>query len=115
MASGKKTLLFFGLIRPYKGLKYLILAMGDIVKSIDCVLLVVGEFYEPKEQYLSLIKQLGLEKHIVIRDEYVKNEDVFLYFFSSYVVVLPHVMCTQRGIVQNAFRLNKPVIKTNVG
>jgi len=115
IAPGKKTLLFFGLIRPYKGLKYLILAMAGIVKSIDCVLLVVGEFYEPKEQYLSLIKQLGLEEHIVIRDEYVKNEAVSLYFSSADVVVLPYVTATQSGIVQIAFGLNKPVITTNVG
>lgn len=115
IAPDKKTLLFFGLIRPYKGLKYLILAMADIAKSIDCVLLVVGEFYEPKEEYLSLIKQLRLEEHIVIRDEYVKNEAVSLYFSSADVVVLPYVTATQSGIVQIAFGLNKPVITTNVG
>jgi len=79
------------------------------------VLLVVGEFYEPKEDYLSLIKQLGLEEHIVIRDEYVKNEAVSLYFSSADVVVLPYVTATQSGIVQIAFGLNKPVITTNVG
>jgi glycosyltransferase involved in cell wall biosynthesis len=111
----KKTLLFFGLIRPYKGLKYLIQAMADVTKSIDCVLLVVGEFYESKEEYLSLIRQLGLEQYIVIRDEYVKNEAVSLYFSSADVVVLPYVTATQSGIVQIAFGLNKPVITTNVG
>jgi glycosyltransferase involved in cell wall biosynthesis len=115
IALDKKTLLFFGLIRPYKGLKYLIQAMSRVVKSIDCVLLVVGEFYESKEEYLTLIKKLGLEKHIVIRDEYVKNEAVALYFSSADVVVLPYVKATQSGIVQIAFGLNKPVITTNVG
>ena len=115
IAPDKKTLLFFGLIRPYKGLKYLILAMAEVAKSIDCVLLVVGEFYESKEEYLSLIKQLGLEEYIVIRDEYVKNETVSLYFSSADVVVLPYVTATQSGIVQIAFGLNKPVITTNVG
>jgi glycosyltransferase involved in cell wall biosynthesis len=111
----KKTLLFFGLIRPYKGLKYLIQAMADVTRSIDCVLLVVGEFYESKEEYLSLIRQLRLEEHIVIRDEYVKNEVVSLYFSSADVVVLPYVTATQSGIVQIAFGLKKPVITTNVG
>jgi glycosyltransferase involved in cell wall biosynthesis len=112
---GRKVLLFFGLIRPYKGLKYLIHAMAQVVKSIDCVLLIVGEFYEPKEEYLSLIEQLGLEEHIVIRDEYVKNEMVSMYFSSADVVVLPYVSATQSGIAQIAFGLNKPVITTNVG
>ena len=103
------------MIRPYKGLKYLIHAMARVVKSIDCVLLVVGEFYESKEEYLTLIKELGLETHIVIRDEYVKNEVVSLYFSSADVVVLPYVTATQSGIVQIAFGLNRPVITTNVG
>ncbi len=111
----RKTLLFFGLIRAYKGLKCLIRAMAIVAKSMDCVLLVVGEFYEPKEEYLALIKELELEAHIVVRDEYVKNEDVPLFFSSADVVVLPYVTATQSGIVQIAFGLNKPVITTNVG
>jgi glycosyltransferase involved in cell wall biosynthesis len=111
----KRILLFFGLIRAYKGLKYLIQAMARVTESLDCVLLVVGEFYESKEEYLKLINDLGLEAHIVIRDEYVKNEAVSLYFSSADVVVLPYVTATQSGIVQIAFGLNKPVITTNVG
>ena len=50
IAPEKKTLLFFGLIRPYKGLKYLIQSMADVTRSLDCVLLVAGEFYESKEE-----------------------------------------------------------------
>jgi glycosyltransferase involved in cell wall biosynthesis len=115
IAPDKKTLLFFGLVRAYKGLKYLIEAMPRVVESIDCVLLVAGEFYEPKEEYLSLIRELGLEKHIVIRDEYIKNEAVSLYFSAADAVVLPYVTATQSGIAQIAFGLNRPVITTNVG
>jgi glycosyltransferase involved in cell wall biosynthesis len=111
----KKVLLFFGLIRPYKGLKYLIQAMARVIQVMDCVLLIVGEFYEAKEGYLALIRTLGLEDHIVIRDEYVKNELVSLYFSGADVVVLPYISATQSGIVQIAFGLNKPVITTNVG
>jgi glycosyltransferase involved in cell wall biosynthesis len=115
ICSDKRVVLFFGLIRAYKGLKCLIRAMAKVVNSIDCVLLIVGEFYESKEEYLTLIKELGLEQHIIVRDEYVKNEAVSLYFSSADVVVLPYVTATQSGIVQIAFGLNKPVITTNVG
>jgi glycosyltransferase involved in cell wall biosynthesis len=89
--------------------------MKRVVKLIDCVLLVAGEFYESKEEYLSLVKQLGLQEHIVIRDGYVSNENVSVYFASADVVVLPYVTASQSGIVQIAFGLNKPVITTNVG
>lgn len=111
----KRILLFFGLIRPYKGLRYLIEAMATVVRSIDCVLVIAGEFYDSKEEYLRLIKDLGLEARVVVRDEYVKNEVVSLYFSSADVVVLPYVTATQSGIVQIAFGLSKPVITTNVG
>jgi hypothetical protein len=53
----KNIILFFGLVREYKGLQYIIYAMENVIKSIDCVLLVVGEFYEPKDKYVSLVLQ----------------------------------------------------------
>jgi glycosyltransferase involved in cell wall biosynthesis len=111
----KNVLLFFGLIREYKGLEHIIVAMRDIIKHVDCVLLIVGEFYESKQKYLSLIADLLLQDHIIIIDRYVRNEEVPLYFCSADVVVLPYISATQSGIVQIAFSLHKPVITTNVG
>jgi glycosyltransferase involved in cell wall biosynthesis len=113
--ADKQVILFFGMIRPYKGLEVLLYAMQEVARQIDCLLMIVGEFYEPKEKYDSLIRQLGLESHVVVFDQYVKNEEVSLYFCASDVVVLPYIEATQSGIVQIAFGLNKPVITTNVG
>jgi glycosyltransferase involved in cell wall biosynthesis len=116
ITQNKNVLLFFGLIRPYKGLKHLIYAMKEVVKHCkSCVLLIIGEFYEPKDEYILLIKELNLNDHVLVIDGYVKNEDVSLYFCSADVVVLPYVKATQSGIIQIAFGLNKPVITTNVG
>jgi glycosyltransferase involved in cell wall biosynthesis len=111
----KRVILFFGMIRPYKGLKTLLYAMPDVVRQVDCVLMIVGEFYEPKEEYFSRIRELGLESHVVVVDQYIKNEEVPLYFGASDVVVLPYAQASQSGIVQIAFGLNRPVIATNVG
>ena len=115
IAQHNHVLLFFGFIRPYKGLSYLIQAMKTVIKHVDCLLLIVGEFYEPKRKYISLIVDLHLDKHIIVIDKYVSNEDVSLYFCSSDVVVLPYVQATQSGIIQIAFGLNRPIITTNVG
>jgi glycosyltransferase involved in cell wall biosynthesis len=109
------TLLFFGLIRPYKGLEYLLRALPRVVREVDCVLLVVGEFYEPKDRYVRLIEDLGLGERIELVDRYVKNEEVSWYFRSADVVVLPYVDATQSGVVQIAFGLEIPVITTDVG
>lgn len=110
-----KTLLFFGLIRPYKGLRYLIEAMPQVVAQLDCQLLVAGEFYEDKQPYRDLIASLELKDRIQLVDRYIPNEDVGLYFAAADVVVLPYVSATQSGIVQIAFGLDRPVISTNVG
>jgi glycosyltransferase involved in cell wall biosynthesis len=115
IAQNKNVILFFGLVRPYKGLKYLICAMQEVVKYTECILLIVGEFYEPKSVYMSLIKSLKLDDYIMVIDKYINNEDVSLYFCSADVVVLPYVAATQSGIIQIAFGLHRPVITTNVG
>jgi glycosyltransferase involved in cell wall biosynthesis len=111
----RPTLLFFGLIRPYKGLEYLLRAMPLVARDVDCLLLVVGEFYEPKERYTRMIEDLRLGECVKLVDRYVKNEEVSLYFRSADVVVLPYVDATQSGVVQIAFGLEVPVITTEVG
>jgi glycosyltransferase involved in cell wall biosynthesis len=111
----RAILLFFGLVRPYKGLEYLLQAMPLVLRDVDCVLLVVGEFYEPKARYTHLIDDLRLRERVELVDRYVKNEEVSLYFRSADVVVLPYVDATQSGVVQIAFGLEVPVITTDVG
>ncbi|MGH8223399.1 MAG: glycosyltransferase [Woeseiaceae bacterium] len=115
ISEERKTLLFFGLIRPYKGLRHLIEAMRRVSAELDCQLVVAGEFYEDKRPYLELIEKLALGQKIHVVDRYIPNEDVALFFTAADVVVLPYVSATQSGIVQIAFGLERPVISTNVG
>ena len=110
-----KVLLFFGFVRPYKGLKYAIEAMPLILKKIDVTLLIVGEFWADKEKYLDLIKEFGLDERIRVIDKYVANEEVGLYFSSADLVLLPYINATGSGIVQIAYAFDKPVIASKVG
>lgn len=112
----KKVLLFFGIVRPYKGLSYLIQAMPRIIAQMpNLCLLVAGEFWEKEENYLRQIKQLHVEDAVKVINEYIPNEEVGLYFSAADIVVLPYVSGTGSGIVQIAFGFNKPVIATRVG
>ncbi len=115
LALKTKTILFFGFVREYKGLKYLLKAMPIILKKIDLDLLIVGEFWGDKQEYISLIKKLGIEKNVKLVAEYVPDEDVGNYFAASDIAVLPYTSATQSGIVQLSFGFEKPVITTNVG
>ncbi len=111
-----KVILFFGYVRKYKGLMYLIRAIPKILEKMPNVqLLIVGEFWEDKEKYVKEIKRLGIGNNVSIIDKYVPNEEVGLYFSAADVVVLPYISATQSGVVQIAYAFNKPVITTNVG
>jgi glycosyltransferase involved in cell wall biosynthesis len=109
------VMLFFGFVRQYKGLEYLIRAMPEVLRNVQVKLLIVGEFWEDKEPYLEAIEELGLQGNVVIMDRYVPNEEVGLYFSAADVVVLPYVDATQSAIVSLAYAFDKPVITTDVG
>ena len=113
--ENKPTLLFFGLVRAYKGLRFLIEALPIIREQIDCQLVVAGEFYDDPQPYLDLIAKLGVTGHVRVVNEYIPNESVANYFHAADVAVLPYVSATQSGIVQIAFGVHRPVITTNVG
>lgn len=116
IAPGKKLLLFFGFVREYKGLKHIINAMPKITnfeKNIQ--LLIVGEFGNDKEEYMSLIKNNNIEANTTVVSGYVSDKEIEKYFAASDIVVLPYESATQSGIVQIAYGFDKPVIATRVG
>ncbi len=110
-----KSLLFFGYVRPYKGLRHLLKALPLILKKIDLDLLIVGEFWEDKNVYLKIIDELGIAEHVKIVDRYVPNEDIGRYFAAVDVAVLPYESGTQSAVVQVAYAHDTPVISTKVG
>lgn len=112
----EKLLLFFGFVRDYKGLRYLIQALPQIKKELDTVkLMIVGAFGNDKEEYLQLIKSCDVEDCVEVTDGYTPDNEVEKYFAACDLVVLPYESATQSGIVQIAYGFEKPVIVTNVG
>ena len=107
------TLLFFGFVRPYKGLKLLIEAMRLLPDVIH--LNIVGDFGGDREEYEAMIREYDLLDRIEIHDGYVPDKEVGGYFNACDAVVLPYIEATQSGIAQIAFGLEKPVIATEVG
>jgi glycosyltransferase involved in cell wall biosynthesis len=110
------VLLFFGFVREYKGLRYLLEAVSTIRSELAEVrLLVVGEFWQDKQSYLDQIGRLGIEQSVIIVDQYVSNEDMPVYFAAGDVAVLPYTHVTQSAVAQLAFAFGLPVITTRVG
>jgi glycosyltransferase involved in cell wall biosynthesis len=110
-----RLLLFFGLIRPYKGLRHLIEAMPSIAGRTGARLLVVGEFYEDSAPYFELARELGVADMIRFIDRYIANEEVAAYFTAADLVMLPYISATQSAIAQVAVAFDRPMIATRVG
>lgn len=109
----KKILLFFGLIREYKGLDILIESMALLDNSYQLV--IAGECYGSFQDYLASIEASPLKNNIKVMQEYIPDEKVSLLFSAADVLVLPYRDATQSGVVAVAYQMETPLIATNVG
>jgi D-inositol-3-phosphate glycosyltransferase len=110
------VLLFFGFIKPYKGLVDLLDAFPQIHEAIGGVrLLIVGEVYGERGEYERRIASSPLKEAATWIDHYVPNEEVGVYFRAADVAVLPYRSASQSGIIQIAYAHGLPVVTTRVG
>ncbi|MBR0394170.1 MAG: glycosyltransferase family 4 protein [Alistipes sp.] len=107
-------LLFFGLIREYKGLDILLEAWQEVSRKRDDLrLIVAGEFYEDKERYEAMLECLGGK--VILHDRFIADSDVKYYFSVADALVLPYRTATQSGVTQIAYNFCTPMIVTEVG
>ena len=110
------VLLFFGIVREYKGLRDLLTALPKVRARLErVILLVAGEFWEDKRLYLEMIESLGIGDSVIIEDRYIPNEKVALYFSAADVLVVPYRQVTGSAVVQMARGFGMPVVTTAVG
>ena len=116
LPSEKDYMLFFGLVRAYKGLDLLIEAFGQVKDQLpDVQLIIAGEFYEDEEKYRAQIANLGLTERVIVRNEFIPDGDLRKYFGAADLIVQPYKTATQSGVTQVAFHFEKPMLVTNVG
>lgn len=111
--SQNKYLLFFGLIRDYKGLDQLLIALKELEEKVH--LLVAGEVYGEFNKYEEIIKKHQLIDRVHLNLNYIADDQVKFYFSAASVVVLPYKSGTQSGIIAIAKHFDKPVVATDVG
>ena len=110
------TLLFFGLIRHYKGLDILLEGFAKIADEFDVGLVVAGDFVEDRDVYEQFIRTRGLENKTYIFPGYVDDRDVPVYFSAADVIVQPYRhFAGQSGVPPTAYFYEKPVIASRVG
>lgn len=109
------TLLFFGLIKRYKGLDILISAMPKVLeKHEDAKLIIVGEVYGDDELYQSLIDELGLQNSVETHFRYVEDDEVAAFFQRCSLCVLPYRTASQSGVIAMAMALGVPVLASRL-
>lgn len=115
LKDDENVILFFGIIRKYKGLTLLLEAVSQMKDLSKVKLVVAGEFYEDQAKYTKLINEYELQKNIVVHAGFVDEKQVKFYFCAADIVAQPYLSATQSGVTQIAYHYNTPMLVTNVG
>ncbi len=112
-----KVVLFFGAIRPYKGLHQLIRSVGKMVRKGEDVYLVIAGMIRvgTEEEYRRAIEHAGIKERVRFRQEYIPFGEVADYFTAADVVALPYEHIYDSGVLHIAFALGVPVVASRVG
>lgn len=111
-----RYILFFGLIRDYKGLDLLLQAFADKrFRNEKIKLIIAGEFYSNQEKYNQLINELNLSEHIELHNRFIPDPEVGAYFGAADIIAQPYKSATQSGVTQIGYHFEKPMLVTNVG
>lgn len=104
------VVLFFGIVRPYKGLNTLLESLAILNKSSRYYLLIAGEFWERKDDYVTLIRRLDLTNQVKIIDHYIPNEDLPALFSAADVFTAAYLAGTQSATTSMALGFGTRIV-----
>jgi D-inositol-3-phosphate glycosyltransferase len=118
--DNEKTILFFGRIRPYKGIEHLLAAFQQLVKSDPKYrLIIAGEPKKGSEAYLDEIRQIASRDfkpgEIILKFQFIPDHEMEIYLKGGDVLVLPYKDIFQSGVLFLAYSFGLPVVATDVG
>lgn len=115
--AGEKRVLFFGVLKPYKGVDVLLEAFARLPGPVakDTVLQIVGSPKMPIEPLHDLARNLDIEDRMFWDLRFVDEREVASYFAQADVVVLPYRRIDQSGVLMVALAFGKPIIASHVG
>ena len=112
----RPVVLFFGLIKPYKGLDRLVAAMAGVVAEHPrALLLVAGEPLMPLDAIERQIDELGLRQNVSMRLGFVPSHDVPEYFGAADLLVTPYLSIGASGVLVMAQEHGLPAVVTSIG
>ena len=115
----ERTILFFGNIAPYKGLEYLVAAFQHVLAQRDAYRLIIAGTPKNCEGYWSTIRKavgdVAPTGRVLLRAEFIPDEETELYFKAADVLVLPYTHIYQSGVLFLGYSFGLPVIAADVG
>jgi len=108
-----RRLIFFGMVRHYKGLDVLLRALAKAPSDVR--LRIVGEFWSGTAETQLLCRELGIADRVEIRDGYLPADLVPNQFADVDALVLPYRTATGSQGVWTAFEFGVPAIATRAG
>jgi len=116
----EKTLLFFGKVRPYKGLECLVSAFLQLpIQSENYRLIIAGRPGMGCEEYWDTIRKTistcPQQDRILVRAEFIPDDEVETYFKAADVLVLPYRHIYGSGILSLGYSFGTPVLAADVG
>jgi D-inositol-3-phosphate glycosyltransferase len=120
IAEGEKTILFFGNMRPSKGLEYLLDACEQLMNAGENIRLIVAgqpikEFKSYWSRILPVLRRIEKRGNLILRSEFIPDGDIPLYFKAADVLVLPYTDIFQSGVLFLGYSFGLPVIAADVG
>tara|TARA_A100001015_G_C15005272_1_gene720356 strand:+ start:696 stop:1832 length:1137 start_codon:yes stop_codon:yes gene_type:complete len=113
--SGATYVLFFGLIRKYKGLELLIRAFNETpLVNQNIKLYVAGECYENQKKYTQIVKSLNLDDQVILDFNFKNTRDIQKLFSASDIIAQTYHKATQSGITPLAYYYQKPLLVSNI-
>jgi D-inositol-3-phosphate glycosyltransferase len=120
LRDDEKAILFFGRIRPYKGIEHLLAAFRKLAaEHSDYRLIIAGEPKKGSEEYRDEIERIVKTEfapgRIILKIQFIPDEEMEVYLKAADVLVLPYKEIFQSGVLFLAYSFGLPVVATDVG
>ena len=117
--TGDKTLLFFGNIKPYKGIEYLVTAFQQLLHEREDYLLIIAGRPDDRDEYWTALREEideGVrEAKIILRADFIPDDETEIYFKAADLLVLPYRHIYQSGVLFLGYSFGLPVVAADVG
>jgi len=120
------TIVYFGFVRPGKGIEYAIKALPQVLRRFSKTRLIIAGGYHPYltpegTKYIAklkeLVKELNLKGEVVFSERFIPNDELVSRFSTADIFIMPYTesdIIGASGVLSKIACYGKPIVATNV-